>query len=67
MHITIVLTEIVTGVFFGGGGSFTPIHLDDVQCIGNESSLLNCTHGGIGEHDCDHQQDVGIICQRSQG
>ena len=68
MHIiTIVLTEIVTGVFFGGGASFTPIHLDDVRCLGNESSLLNCTHRGIGVHDCDHQQDVGIICQQSQG
>ena len=64
---TIVLPEIIAGVFFGGGASFAPIHLDDVRCLGNESSLLNCTHSGIGVHDCDHHQDVGIICQRSQG
>ena len=62
-----MLTEIITGVFFGGGGTFTPIHLDGLQCSGTEPTLLNCTHNGIGVHDCNHDEDVGIICQRSQG
>ena len=59
--------EVKSNVFFGGGGSFVPIHLDDLDCSGSEPTLLNCTHGGIGIHDCQHPEDVGIICQRSLG
>ena len=65
--ITCVYVEIITSVFFGGGDSFTPIHLDSLRCSGTESTLLNCTHSGIGVTDCRHPEDVGIICQRSQG
>ena len=41
-----------------------PIWLDSVQCIGNESSLLNCTHSAIGDIGtfCDHYDDVGVTC-----
>ena len=61
------LTEVKFNVFFGGGVSFQPIHLDELECSGAEATLLNCTHSGIGVHNCDHPEDVGIICQRSQG
>ena len=54
-------------VFFGGGGSFQPIHLDELRCTGTEATLLNCSHSGIGVSDCGHPEDVGIICQWSQG
>ena len=59
--------EVKSGIFFGGGGTFQPIHLDDLRCSGAEATLLNCTHTGVGMHDCEHPEDVGIICQRSQG
>ena len=58
--------EIQTGVFFGGGGSFQLIHIDDLSCTGNETTLLDCPRREIG-HDCGHPEDVGVICQRSQG
>ena len=58
---------VKANVFFGGGGSFQPIHLDEIRCSGNEESLLNCTHGGVGVHNCEHLEDVGIICKPSQG
>ena len=61
------LPEVITGVFFGGGASFQSIHLDALRCTGTEPNLLNCTHNGIGEHDCQHTEDVGIICVQSQG
>ena len=59
---------VVTNIFFGGGETNQPIHLDEVKCTGTETSLLNCTHNGIGViNECYHFDDVGIICRPSQG
>ena len=38
------------------------IFLDNVACRGNETSLLNCSHAGIGVHNCDHTDDAGAAC-----
>ena len=65
--VHVVVPELQSSVFFGGGGSFTPIHLDDLQCSGTEPNLLNCSHSGVGVNNCDHPEDIGIICQQSQG
>lgn len=40
-----------------------PIFLDDVQCSGSEIILSFCDHGGIGNHNCGHQEDAGVVCQ----
>ena len=61
---------MITNISFGGASSSQPTHLDDVQCTsGIEQNLLNCTHAGIGIHNCDdnHAEDVGIICKQSKG
>lgn len=42
------------------------IWLDDVNCVGNESSIEECLHGGWGNHDCSHNQDAGVICQTNE-
>ena len=39
------------------------ILLDDLACTGTERSLFDCTHNGIGTHNCQHSEDVGITCQ----
>ena len=33
-----------------------------MECSGLEERLENCNNSGIGVHDCDHTQDVGVQC-----
>ncbi|XP_072298074.1 scavenger receptor cysteine-rich type 1 protein M130-like isoform X2 [Eucyclogobius newberryi] len=48
------------GAFFGQGDG--NIWLDDLNCLGNESSLLHCQHPSFGENNCGHGEDAGVIC-----
>ncbi len=68
---SIVVNVLLCDICYSGGGypvetrygaGEGPIHLDDVQCSGEESSLLDCEHDGIGESNCDHDEDISIVC-----
>ncbi|MBZ3871221.1 Soluble scavenger receptor cysteine-rich domain-containing protein SSC5D [Sciurus carolinensis] len=39
-----------------------PIWLDDMGCKGTESSLSDCPSRPWGNHNCDHEEDVGLTC-----
>ena len=39
------------------------IWLDNVQCIGSETALEQCSHRGFGvTSGCNHYEDVGVTC-----
>ena len=48
---------------FGFGPGFGTIWLDNVNCIGNSTSLADCNHGPWGSSRCFHYEDIGVNCR----
>ncbi len=44
------------------GGGIGTIWMDEVACVGDEEQLAACPASPLGSGDCDHDQDVGVIC-----
>ena len=56
----------VIGNQYGPGTG--PILLDNMACIGYETSITACPQfrpGGWNVHDCDHSEDVSVSCGTS--
>lgn len=49
---------------FGQASDHLSIHLDDVVCIGREVNIMQCRSAGLGTHNCNHDEDVGVACRR---
>ncbi|XP_027765265.1 deleted in malignant brain tumors 1 protein-like isoform X3 [Empidonax traillii] len=45
---------------FGEGAG--PILLDQVGCTGEEDTLAECDLGAWGVHNCNHEEDAGVVC-----
>ena len=46
--------------FYGQGSG--QIWLDDVNCVGTEWSIGNCSHRGWGSNYCGHYEDASVRC-----
>ena len=49
---------------YGSGDG--PIWFDNMKCNGSEKTLFQCEHRGIGTHNCNHKEDVGVICESKE-
>lgn len=67
-HASVICKQLGCGsaISFSGsaklGAGSGQIWLDDLACNGNESAIWDCKHRGWGRHNCDHAEDVGVIC-----
>ncbi|XP_071494038.1 scavenger receptor cysteine-rich domain-containing protein DMBT1-like [Diadema antillarum] len=53
--------RFTASAYFGGGSG--RIWLDNVNCLGTESSIFQCQHNGWGSHNCAHIEDAGVVCR----
>ena len=51
--------------FYGQGSG--QIWLDNVNCVGTEITITNCSHQGWGIHNCFHALDAGVVCAYPNG
>ena len=47
---------------FGDSGIISPIWLDNVQCVGNETKLIDCPSNEVGVNNCSRRNDIGLRC-----
>ena len=63
IHFTDILgAQALTFAHFGVGSG--PINMDDVQCIGNETALINCSYNPT--HNCIHFEDASVRCAEAE-
>ena len=41
--------------------------MNNLQCVGNERSLVLCAHDGRKNHSCTNGQRAGVVCSIPEG
>ena len=52
----------LSGAYYGPGNGL--IHMDDVECTGDEEHLFNCEF--IQNRECEYDEDASVICTVSE-
>ncbi|XP_066428581.1 scavenger receptor cysteine-rich type 1 protein M130-like [Eleutherodactylus coqui] len=52
--------KATTGVYYGRGTG--DIWLDGVECRGNETHIRDCPAQPFGDHNCDNEENAGVLC-----
>ncbi|XP_071446908.1 uncharacterized protein [Hetaerina americana] len=65
LGFTLGAAEAVLHSGFGSGVIKGPplFLMDDVECIGTESSLSECRFPGWGDHNCGPEEVAGVVCK----
>ena len=53
------------GAYYGQGSG--QIWLDNLNCVGTELTIKDCSHRGWGNEDCSHSEDAGVQCSALDG
>ncbi len=59
VYLTRIGAVALTTGFTNGAGQ---IWLDNVQCRGTETRLIDCPRNALGSHNCVHAEDAGVNC-----
>ena len=51
-----------TALFSGFTNGVVQIWLDNVNCRGTETRLIDCPASPLGSHNCVHSEDAGVRC-----
>ena len=58
-------SKVYVNSYFKNVNASIPILLDNMLCKGNETSLLDCRHNGIGVHNCQYSEIAAVKCTKS--
>ena len=50
----------IPSAFYGQGSG--QIWVDNVNCVGTEETIADCSHSGWGYHNCVHGKDASVHC-----
>lgn len=64
-YTRLTMSKAVSSSRFGfGNGVFM---LDEVECVGTEASLEDCSHPGWRVHNCRLHEVAGVVCEQHKG